>query len=127
MTVANLFAKHRAGEISREKFLYEVRRDSQLPYINNLTSYEDAVKILKNRGVIKESEEHSDEVKPGQRYKFTSGDATLHIDSIDGDDVMTKYEYPNGKKEQSLEPMKWIKFEKKKSLIVIIMSLKNLK
>ena len=109
MTVANLFAKHRAGEISREKFLYEVRRDSQLPYINNLTSYEDAVKILKNRGVIKESEEHSDEVKPGQRYKFTSGDATLHIDSIDGDDVMTKYEYPNGKKEQSLEPMKWIK------------------
>lgn len=55
MTVANLFAKHKAGEVSKEKFLYEVRRDAQLPYISNLTSYDDAIKILKQKGVIKEA------------------------------------------------------------------------
>jgi hypothetical protein len=57
MTVANLFAKHRAGEVSKEKFLYEVRRDAQLPYIINLTSYDDAIKILKQKGVIKEQQD----------------------------------------------------------------------
>ena len=56
MTTAILFKKHRAGEISKEKFLYEVRRDQQLPFITNMTSYEDSIKILKNKGVIKESE-----------------------------------------------------------------------
>ena len=55
MTVANLFAQHRAGKVSKEKFLYEVRRDAQLPFISNLTSYEDAIKILKQKGMIKEA------------------------------------------------------------------------
>jgi len=55
MTIANLFAKHKAGEISKEKFLYEARKDSNLPWITNLTSYTDAVSILKNKGVIKEA------------------------------------------------------------------------
>jgi hypothetical protein len=54
MTVANLFAKHRSGEISKEKFLYEVRKDAQLPFISNLTSYDDAIKMLKQKSVIKE-------------------------------------------------------------------------
>ena len=56
MTTAILFKKHRAGEISKEKFLYEVRRDQQLPFITNMTSYEDSIKILKNKGIVKESE-----------------------------------------------------------------------
>ena len=55
MTTAILFKKHRAGEISREKFLYEVRRDQMLPFITNMTSYDDAIKILKNKSVIKEA------------------------------------------------------------------------
>ena len=55
MTVANLFAQHRAGKVSKEKFLYEVRRDAQLPFISNLTSYEDAIKMLKQKSVIKEA------------------------------------------------------------------------
>ena len=54
MTVANLFAQHRAGKVSKEKFLYEVRRDAQLPFISNLTSYEDAIKMLKQKSIIKE-------------------------------------------------------------------------
>ena len=55
MTTAILFKKHRAGEISKEKFLYEVRRDQQLPFITNMTSYEDSIKILKNKSIVKEA------------------------------------------------------------------------
>jgi exonuclease III len=55
MTTIDLYHKHKAGEISREKFLYEVRRNEQLPWITNLTSYDDAVKILKNKGVVTEA------------------------------------------------------------------------
>jgi hypothetical protein len=55
MTTAILFKKHRAGEISKEKFLYEVRRDQRLPFITNMTSYEDSIKILKNKGIVKEA------------------------------------------------------------------------
>jgi hypothetical protein len=54
MTTIDLYRKHKAGDISREKFLYEVRRNEQLPWITNLTSYDDAVKILKNKGVVTE-------------------------------------------------------------------------
>lgn len=54
MTTIDLYRKHKAGEISREKFLYEVRRDNKLPFITNLTSYDDAVKILKNKGIVTE-------------------------------------------------------------------------
>ena len=54
MTTIQLYRKHKAGEVSREKFLYEVRKDSNLPWVTNTTSYDDAVRILKNKGVISE-------------------------------------------------------------------------
>lgn len=54
MRTIELYRKHKAGEVSREKFLYEVRRDKNLPWVTNVTSYDDAVKILKNKGVISE-------------------------------------------------------------------------
>ena len=57
MTTIDLYKKHKAGEVSREKFLYEVRRDAQLPWIISVTSYDDAIKILKNKGIIRESVE----------------------------------------------------------------------
>ena len=44
MTTIDLYKKHKAGEVSREKFLYEVRRDAQLPWIISVTSYDDAIK-----------------------------------------------------------------------------------
>jgi hypothetical protein len=56
MTTLELFRKHRKGEVSRERFLYEVRRDSNLPWVTNTTSYTDAVKILKNKGIIREAQ-----------------------------------------------------------------------
>jgi hypothetical protein len=55
MTTLELFKKHRKGEVSRDRFLYEVRRDNNLPWVTNTTSYDDAVKILKNKGIIRES------------------------------------------------------------------------
>jgi hypothetical protein len=55
MTTLELYRKHKAGDISREKFLYEVRRDNNIPWVLNTTSYDDAVKILKNKGIISES------------------------------------------------------------------------
>lgn len=54
MTTIQLYRKHKAGEVSREKFLYEVRKDNNLPWVTNITSYDDAVKILKNKGIISE-------------------------------------------------------------------------
>ena len=52
MTTFELYCKHKKGEISKEKFLYEVRRDNNLPWITNLTSYNDAITILKNKGIV---------------------------------------------------------------------------
>ena len=56
MTTIELYRKHKAGEIGRDRFLYEVRRDTNLPWVTNVTSYDDAVKILKNKGVISEAD-----------------------------------------------------------------------
>jgi len=54
MTIAKLYENHKKGKVSKQSFLYEARKDASLPWVNNLTSYEDAVKILKNKGVISE-------------------------------------------------------------------------
>lgn len=54
MTTLELYKKHKSGTVSRDKFLYEVRRDNNLPWVTNITSYDDAVKILKNKGIIRE-------------------------------------------------------------------------
>lgn len=56
MTTIELYRKHKAGEVGRDRFLYEVRRDKNLPWVTNITSYDDAVKILKNKGVISEAD-----------------------------------------------------------------------
>jgi hypothetical protein len=56
MRTIELYRKHKAGEVSREKFLYEVRRNKDLPWVTNVTSYDDAVKILKNKGIISEAD-----------------------------------------------------------------------
>lgn len=63
MTALELYKKHKVGAVSKEKFLQEVRKDSQLPWINNMTSYDDAIRILKNKGIIKE-EPVKEEVNP---------------------------------------------------------------
>jgi hypothetical protein len=96
MTTIDLYHKHKAGEVSREKFLYEVRRDNNLPFITNLTSYNDAVKILKNRGIINEGptkEAKADEAVKAEVKPKKSSDkkpSILHIDQAN------PYEYRHG-------------------------------
>jgi len=81
MTTKELYIKHKSGDISNQKFLYEVRRDSNLPWITNLTSYEDAVKILKNKGIINEAD--------GKKY----GEVEVIAKTVD---MVNPYEYANG-------------------------------
>jgi hypothetical protein len=96
MTTLELYRKHKSGEVSREKFLYEVRRDNNLPFITNLTSYDDAVKILKNKGIVTEvetKEAKADEaVKAEVKTKKPSEKKLdiLHIDQAN------PYEYRHG-------------------------------
>ena len=96
MTTLELYRKHKSGDVSREKFLYEVRRDNNLPFITNLTSYDDAVKILKNKGVVTEvdtKEAKADEaVKAEVKAKApsTKKSKELHID------YANPYEYRHG-------------------------------
>ena len=54
MTIAKLYENHKKGKVSKQSFLNEARKDANLPWVNNFTSYEDAVKILKNKGIISE-------------------------------------------------------------------------
>lgn len=54
MTTQELYLQLKEGKISNEKFLYEVRRDTNLPWVTNLTSFDDAVRILKNKSIITE-------------------------------------------------------------------------
>ena len=88
MTTIDLYRKHKAGGVSRENFLYEVRRDNNLPFITNLTSYDDAVKILKNKGIVTEAEDVKAEVKP--KVPSTKKPKSLHID------IANPYEYRHG-------------------------------
>lgn len=76
MTTIELYRKHKAGEVGRDRFLYEVRRDKNLPWVTNITSYDDAVKILKNKGVISEAEisenfevHFSDGIRQAKKFK----------------------------------------------------------
>jgi hypothetical protein len=54
MTAASLFNQLKAGKISQEQFLYEVRRDQNLPFISPITTFKEAIKILQNRGIVTE-------------------------------------------------------------------------
>ena len=76
MTTIELYRKHKAGEIGRDRFIYEVRRDKNLPWVTNITSYDDAVKILKNKGIISEAEiaenfevHFSDGIRQAKKFK----------------------------------------------------------
>ena len=76
MTIQEKYNKHINGEISKEKFLYESRRDPGLSqYITNSTSYDDAVKILKNRGIITEARKKATSLTLDQSnpYEYKKG------------------------------------------------------
>jgi len=56
MTTQDLYTELAKGKITEQKFLYEVRRDLNLPWITQHNSFVDAVQILKNKGMISEKQ-----------------------------------------------------------------------
>lgn len=56
MTVQEKYNEYNKGNISKEKLIYELRRDPNLTqYITSITSFDDSISILKHRGVITEA------------------------------------------------------------------------
>lgn len=84
MTVQNLYTKYLNGEITKQKFLYEVRRDQNLTMISPSNSFDDVVKILKNKSII--SEKASKESTGKQEVEIVA--KTI--------DMVNPYEYTKG-------------------------------
>jgi|688.fasta_scaffold74474_4 hypothetical protein len=86
MRTIELYRKHKAGEVSRDKFIYEVRRDKNLPWVTNLTSFDDAVKILKNKGIISELQDNSklDQKLDTHRKDYDKKAAKDYLASLEG-------------------------------------------
>lgn len=82
MTTQELYNKVLAEEVTQQKFLYEVRRDINLPFITSNNNFEDTVKILKNKGIISEK-------------KLATGKQEVEIISKTID-MVNPYEYSRG-------------------------------
>jgi len=77
MKVTQLYDKFKAGEVSKEKFLYEVRRNPELinTVITNTMNFDDTVRVLKHRNLIIEAPKPTgplniDQVNP---YEYRKG------------------------------------------------------
>jgi len=82
MTTQELYNKVLAEEVTQQKFLYEVRRDINLPFITASNNFKDTVQILKNKGMISEK-------------KLSTGkqDVEIYAKTID---MVNPYEYTRG-------------------------------
>ena len=82
MTTQELYNKVLAEEVTQQKFLYEVRRDINLPFITSSNNFKDTVKILKNKGIISEK-------------KLSTGkqEVEIYAKTID---MVNPYEYSRG-------------------------------
>ena len=82
MTTQELYNKVLAEEVTQQKFLYEVRRDINLPFITPSNNFADTVKILKNKGIISEK-------------KLATGkqEVEIYAKTID---MVNPYEYTRG-------------------------------
>ena len=84
MTTQDLYTKVVTGEITEQKFLYEVRRDINLPFITPSNNFKDTVKILKNKGMISE-----------KQTKLSTGKQEVDI-IAKTIDMVNPYEYARG-------------------------------
>jgi len=112
MTTQELYNKVLKGDVTESKFLYEVRRDVNLPFITNWNTFKDTVKILKNKSIISEEKKGADvlvktidQVNPyeyangmdfelglltnsvGNRFDFASGDS-IHEKDLTQDEII---------------------------------------
>lgn len=104
MTIAKLYENHKKGKVSKQSFLNEARKEVNLPWVTNMTSYEDAVKILKNKGIISESslKAHGANGPSGQMINMQgdaySSNAELNEDDLTVDGKTVKDYIQNGDK-----------------------------
>jgi len=87
MTVQNLYTQYLDGKITKQKFLYEVRRDQNLDMISPSNSFDDVVKILKNKSIISE--------KAHKEAKKSEGKQEVDI-IAKTIDMVNPYEYNRG-------------------------------
>jgi len=84
MTTQDLYSKLVAGDVTEQKFLYEVRRDPKITCITPSNNFKDTVKILKNRGIISE-----------KQAKLSTGKQEVDI-IAKTIDMVNPYEYARG-------------------------------
>ena len=87
MTVQNLYTQYLDGKITKQKFLYEARRDQNLTMISPSNSFDDVVKILKNKSIISEKASKESKQSTGKQ------DVEIIAKTID---MVNPYEYANG-------------------------------
>jgi hypothetical protein len=87
MTVQNLYTQYLDGKITKQKFLYEVRRDQNLTMISPSNSFDDVVKILKNKSIISEKASKESKQPTGKQ------DVEIIAKTID---MVNPYEYAKG-------------------------------
>jgi hypothetical protein len=87
MTIQNLYTQYLDGKITQSKFLYEARRDQNLDMISSSNSFDDVVKILKNKSIISE--------KAHKEAKLATGKQEVEVISKTID-MVNPYEYTRG-------------------------------
>ena len=87
MTIQNLYTQYLDGKITQSKFLYEARRDQNLDMISSNNSFDDVVKILKNKSIISE--------KAHKEAKLATGKQEVEVISKTID-MVNPYEYTRG-------------------------------
>ena len=87
MTIQDLYTQYLDGKVTKQKFLYEARRDQNLTMISPTNSFDDVVKILKNKSIISEKAHKEAKQSTGKQ------DVEIIAKTID---MVNPYEYANG-------------------------------
>jgi hypothetical protein len=87
MTIQDLYTQYLDGKVTKQKFLYEARRDQNLTMISPSNSFDDVVKILKNKSIISEKAHKEAKQSTGKQ------DVEIIAKTID---MVNPYEYAKG-------------------------------
>jgi hypothetical protein len=87
MTIQDLYTQYLDGKVTKQKFLYEARRDQNLTMISPTNSFDDVVKILKNKSIISEKASKESKQPTGKQ------DVEIIAKTID---MVNPYEYTRG-------------------------------
>jgi hypothetical protein len=87
MTIQDLYTQYLDGKVTKQKFLYEARRDQNLTMISSSNSFDDVIKILKNKSIISEKAHKEAKQSAGKQ------DVEIIAKTID---MVNPYEYARG-------------------------------